>query len=150
MEKNPISHESATFMLLPFHSHSVDFLQKIQECIRQNISNEYFGIKDLAYEVHLSASQLNRKLKSNGLPSAAKYILQFRMEYAAYLLLMHKDSIAAIGEYVGYKDPAHFCRSFKRFFNCSPRTYRKIKHLEFQKNLDKEVDAQNWQKNAQN
>jgi len=45
------------------HSLEIDFLDKITEIIERNISNEKFGVSELAHEVGMSRSNLLRKVK---------------------------------------------------------------------------------------
>jgi len=47
------------------HSLEIDFLDKITEIIERNISNEKFGVSELAHEVGMSRSNLLRKVKKN-------------------------------------------------------------------------------------
>jgi AraC-like DNA-binding protein len=44
------------------------------------------------------------------------YIEYQRMEYAVTLLRSSKKSIKEIGNTIGYKDTAYFCRRFKMMF----------------------------------
>lgn len=99
------------------------FLQKVKKIIDANITNEQFGVNMLAQKVHLSVSQLNRKLKNLNGQSAGQFIRSTRMNYAITLLENDSLTIGEIAYQVGYLNQTHFCRSFKRKFGCTPSQY---------------------------
>ena len=105
------------------------FLRKVENSIQRNLENERFDVPQLARMVHLSVSQLNRRLNSLINNSAGSLIRERRLQHAAWLLANGVGSIGDIAYQVGYKDQAHFCRSFKRKFGCSPSGYMKRKHF---------------------
>ena len=117
---------SEHFYLLPQHSLSSDqsFMLRVNRCIKSNISNKTFNSKQLANAVNLSVSQLNRKLKVLiGIPSG-KLIRRLRLQKAVILLMQDNESIGNIAYQTGFYDQAHFCRSFKQFFKCTPSKYK--------------------------
>ena len=56
-----------------------DFLKKITEIIEENISNEQFGVSELARETGMSRSNLLRKVKSLTNLSVSVFIRQVRL-----------------------------------------------------------------------
>ena len=62
-----------------------------------------------------------------GMPPIA-YANRRRAERAAILLSTTDDPVAAIGAHVGWPDPSHFSRRFRREFGVGPRTYRAQSH----------------------
>jgi len=93
--------------------------------IDKNLDNEFFDVPSLARQVHMSVSQLNRKLKIIINLPAGKLIQRFRMEHAAMLLVQSQDSVAQIACQVGFLNQAHFCRAFKRVYDSTPSCFRK-------------------------
>ncbi len=120
----------------PSLSRRDSFTKNVKKIIHMNLSNEHFDVKTLAKKTHLSVSQLNRKLNTIIHLSAGKLIRKIRMEYAATLLTQDVASVSDIAYEVGYVNPAHFCRSFKQVFGCSPTKYMK--------KTKKEPLAQKW------
>ncbi len=102
------------------------FLRQVRGLILTNFNNEQFDVADLARKVHLSVSQLNRKLNVLINKPAGQLIWTMRMDYASNLLLQDEYSIGQIGYLIGYRNQAHFCRSFKRRYKCTPSQFRKI------------------------
>lgn len=102
------------------------FVRKVRRIILTNFNNTQFDVADLARKVHLSVSQLNRKLNASINKPAGQLIWTMRMDYALNLLLQEEYSIGQIGGLVGYENQAHFCRSFKRRYQSTPSQFRKI------------------------
>lgn len=57
--------------------------------------------------------------------------------HAARLLAKNAASVSAIAMKVGYKNQAHFCRSFKKQFGCPPSEYSKNKGVVLKQIIDK-------------
>ena len=100
------------------------FLQNIHKIIQQNLENVQLSVTFLAQKVHLSVSQLNRKLNKLANLSAGKLIRTCRINHAVLLLQEKRFSIGEIAYRIGYANSAHFCRSFKQYFGCTPSNYR--------------------------
>jgi AraC family transcriptional regulator of arabinose operon len=62
--------------------------------------------------------------KAFGLPPM-EYLICHRMHHAAHLLGNLELTISEIGSMIGYGDPFHFSKSFKKQFGLSPRDYRR-------------------------
>ena len=110
---------------LILHTRTSIFLQKIDTIIHTNIENEEFSVTVLAMKIHLSVSQLNRKLNSSIGQPAGQLIRSIRMKHASKLLANDVAPIGEIAYRVGYMNHTHFCRSFKREYGCSPSQYSK-------------------------
>ncbi|MFK7774243.1 MAG: helix-turn-helix domain-containing protein [Saprospiraceae bacterium] len=123
------------FLLLPqdqLISRDDFFLEKVRNFILSNLGQRQFGVGDLAKNVHLSVSQLNRKLNALIGRPAGKLIWELRLRYAASLLAHDTGSISEIAHKSGFSDQAHFCRSFKKLFFCTPSQYGKQNRSSFQ------------------
>ncbi len=57
--------------------------------------------------------------------SPIEYLLRVRMSKAANQLLQSNSSISEVAANCGFKDSNYFSRQFRKFYNCSPREYRK-------------------------
>jgi DNA-binding response OmpR family regulator len=106
---------------------SVDqvFLLRVIGVIEANIGEEEFSVEKLAEEVHMSVSQLNRKL--NGLidQPAGQLLRSMRLQRAADLLRQNVGTVAEIAYQVGFGSQAHFTTMFQKQFGCTPSEYRK-------------------------
>ncbi len=106
---------------------SVDqaFLQRVIAAIETHISDEHFGVEELAKKVNMSSSQINRKLHGLIDQPASQLIRSMRLQRAADLLKQNAGTVTEIAYQVGFSDQAHFARSFKKQFGCAPSEFRK-------------------------
>jgi len=97
------------------------FLQKIITIIHDEISNHSFGSSfHLARKMHLSESQIYRKLKAITGKSTAVFIRSVRLQKAKELLQTTDKSISEIAYEVGFNDPSWFSRAFREEFGYAP------------------------------
>ena len=71
-----------------------------------------------------SVRTLQRRLQESGL-SYSELVNELRFETAARLLRETDATALEIALEVGYEDPSHFSRAFKRLAGISPREYRR-------------------------
>ncbi|MEV7239018.1 AraC family transcriptional regulator [Streptomyces sp. NPDC051020] len=81
---------------------------------------EVIRIDDLAAEVGLSVSSLNRHFRAVTAMSPLQYQKQLRLQKARIQLIANPHDIAAIGHAVGYDSPSQFSREYKRMFGAPP------------------------------
>ncbi|MDX1755088.1 MAG: AraC family transcriptional regulator ligand-binding domain-containing protein [Marinobacter sp.] len=82
-------------------------------------------LQELCDRLHVSERTLIRQLKEAGMPY--KTILEEeRRHFAKQLLIDARYSVLDISDLLGYREPANFCRAFKRWFGVSPGTYRRM------------------------
>ncbi len=85
---------------------------------------EQIRIQELADQLHVSHTYLNRLFhKSMGL-SPNRYITMKRVEYACYLLKTTEMSCDEISERIGLYDNAYFYKVFKKAVGMTPVSYR--------------------------
>lgn len=101
------------------------FLTNIQKIVAEHLSDETFGIEELAAAALLSSSQLFRKIKALTGQSPALYLRSLRLQKAMALLKNTSLQIAEIAYQVGFSDPAYFSRTFTQQFGQSPSNVRK-------------------------
>jgi len=99
------------------------FIQKIDETIRNNLGDEFFNIQVLCSEMAMSKSQLYRKFKALTNQSAAKHIRTMRMEKAKDLLQSTSMNITEGGYEVGMKSVSAFSQVFKEEYGQSPSDF---------------------------
>lgn len=89
-------------------------------------------VEDLAREVHLSKSQLNRLLKEHYGMTFREKLLKTRMDRASWLLKHTEKPIDEVAEAVGYRSESAFYQVFRKEFSMTPEKYR------FQKKKEQE------------
>ncbi len=101
------------------------FLQKVIQFIQDDISNSAFGSAELAHKLHLSESQIYRKLKAITDKSTAVFIRSVRLQRAKELIKTTDKNISEIAYDTGFNDPSWFSRAFKEEFGFAPSDFYK-------------------------
>jgi len=98
----------------------LQFLQKVEMLIREDISNSSFGSEDLAKKLRISESQLYRKIKAITGRSTAVFMRSIRLKFAKELLRTTDRTVSEIAYEVGFNGPAWFSKAFKDEFGFTP------------------------------
>jgi len=101
------------------------FLDKIITVVHNNITQTDFGPVQLAHQLHLSESQLYRKLKATSGKSTALFIRSIRLQKGKELIETTNKTISEIAYVVGFNDPSYFSRAFKDEFGQPPSALSK-------------------------
>ncbi|WP_432410889.1 ATP-binding protein [Rasiella sp. SM2506] len=101
------------------------FVQQVIKIVLTHLDDVTFGPTMLAAEMHLSESQIYRKLKSITDTSTAVFIRSVRLQKAKELLQTSNKTVSEIAYEVGFNDPSWFSRSFKEEFGAPPSDYSK-------------------------
>jgi len=104
-----------------------DFIEKINKIIETHLQDENFTSENLAQELFVSRSQLNRKLSAVIGKGPGEFIRIYKLKRAAQMILENKLSITQIALEVGFSSPAQFTRAFQKHYNCSPSEFKQIK-----------------------
>ena len=82
-------------------------------------------LHDICQKFYITERTLIRKLKS--LNTSYQSILdQQRLAYAKKLLRDARYSVYHVSDLLGYREPANFCRAFKRWTSLSPSEFRRM------------------------
>ena len=100
------------------------FIQKIDQLIDENISNENLNTALICRELGMSRSQVYKKIKSHKGESLSKIIREKRMRKAVKLLKSTNLPVSEIAFLVGFKDPCYFSRVFALEHGKTPREMR--------------------------
>lgn len=84
------------------------FTQRLNELIETNMSNERFGVSELASEMHMSRTTLHRKIKSATGQSVSQFIRNARLSKALELLKQDNLTVAEIAYMVGFGSAIYF------------------------------------------
>lgn len=109
------------------------FLEKLQDTINKNISNQDLDVEHLAEKMNMSRPTLYRKIKSISNLSPNELINLARLKKAAEFLNEGMLKIYEISEMVGYSSQSHFGRNFAKQFGMSPSDYVNSKMAEKKK-----------------
>jgi AraC-like DNA-binding protein len=82
--------------------------------------DEVMRVEDLAAEVGLSVSSLNRHFRAATSMSPVQYRNQLRLQQARIRLLANPRDVAGAGHAVGYTSASQFTREYRRQFGAPP------------------------------
>jgi len=98
----------------------VDFIDQIESIILENLSNEQFGVSELAEIMSMSRSNLLRKIKRNTQLSASQFIRQVRLKKSMQLLRQTSLNISEISFQVGFGSTSYFIKCFREYYGYPP------------------------------
>ncbi|MCB0520556.1 MAG: response regulator [Lewinellaceae bacterium] len=101
------------------------FLQKLRFILEENYSDENFALPQLCDILCMNRYQLFRKMKAVTDESPSNFIRSFRMEKARQFFETSDSNVSEVAYQVGYKDLAHFSKSFSDSFGLAPSEFRK-------------------------
>ena len=97
-----------------------DFIQKLTAIVEDNLENEQFGVSELAGEIGISRSQLNRKLAKIVRKTPSKFIREYRLTKAMEMLQQNVATASEVAYRVGFGSPTYFSSCFKDFYGYPP------------------------------
>lgn len=101
------------------------WLLKLTETVRQNMSDENFGVTELSDALAISRYQLHRRLKALKGQSVSQCIRSIRLEEARKMLEGDVATSAEIAYRVGFGSPSYFNKCFHDHYGYPPGEVRK-------------------------
>ncbi|QIP16077.1 response regulator [Spirosoma aureum] len=108
---------------IPIRSQEETFLQKVREIIDRHLDDSSFGVDQLSQHMHLSSSQLLRKLKALTSLTTVEFLRQYRLERAAVLLAERSGTVSDVAYQVGFESLPYFTKVFQEQFGVLPSEY---------------------------
>jgi signal transduction histidine kinase/ligand-binding sensor domain-containing protein/DNA-binding response OmpR family regulator len=105
-------------------SSDAKLLDQVRSAIEVHLSDEDFGVEELARLVAHSRGHLHRRLKEITDESPSDLLRRMRLERAAQLVESGAGSVSEIAYGVGFKSVAHFSNRFQEHFGVRPSAYR--------------------------
>ena len=87
-------------------------------------SGSPYNIGDLAAGLHLSPSHLQRLFKRETGARMGEWLIELRLQKAAYLLAQSYLSVKEVARSAGYEHVSSFIRAFERRYVLTPTQYR--------------------------
>jgi len=97
-----------------------DFLKKINEIIEENLSDENFGVSELAAAAGMSRSNLLRKVKSLTNVSVSLFIRKVRLKKAMEMLEQASFNVSEVSYRVGFSSTSYFIKCFREEYGFPP------------------------------
>lgn len=102
-------------------------IKQIQNYVSIHLATDV-SLQTIADHIHLHPVYLSKIFKSETGENLSEYVIRLKMEKAAYLLKHTDDRIYEICSKIGYQNPPHFIKVFKRTFGVTPQEYRDARH----------------------
>lgn len=96
------------------------FIQQAESLILENLSNEQFGVSELAEAMSMSRSNLLRKIKKQTQLSASQFIRKVRLIRSMELLNQTSLTISEISHRVGFGSTSYFIKCFREQYGHPP------------------------------
>ncbi|SHJ01172.1 hybrid sensor histidine kinase/response regulator transcription factor [Pseudozobellia thermophila] len=103
------------------------FVERAIDYIHKNIANTNLGVESLAGHLHLSRSQLYRKIKALTNQTANEFIRNQRLQMARKLIESGNTDLADICTKVGFSSTTYFSQRFKEYFGMLPTEVKEKK-----------------------
>lgn len=94
--------------------------------IRRHVESHYLElhtVEEIAQACHVNSSYLCRLFQRFGRQTPYQLLLRLKMDRAAALLLEADAPVKEVAAKLGFSDPFHFSRAFKRIYGLSPALF---------------------------
>lgn len=108
-----------------------DYIETIMEYCLSRIDT-YVSVHDIAAYTGLDRSYVSRLFRQETGISLKEYIWKTKEEEACRLLIDTSLPIHVVARSVGFEDPLHFTKTFKKKLGCSPKAFRRQRKSETQ------------------
>jgi AraC-like DNA-binding protein len=109
------------------HSQAEATYRRCRKFIDENFSNVFF-ISEIAQACRIDIRYMSSLFKQYSHITPHQYLMRLKMNKAVILMLTSNLPIGHAAKAVGFDDPYHFSRNFKKVHGISPQKYREF-HL---------------------
>lgn len=113
-----------------------EFINQVESIILENLSNEQFGVSELAECLNMSRSNLLRKIKKHTTLSASQFIRQVRLKKSMEMLKETTLNISEVSFKVGFGSTSYFIKCFREQYGYPPGEARKTELVKENGNED--------------
>jgi len=99
---------------------SNSFIDQAESIILENVSNEQFGVSELAEAMNTSRSNVLRKIKKHTRLSASQFIRHVRIEKGMELLRQTSLTVSEVSYKVGFGSTSYFIKCFREYYGYPP------------------------------
>jgi AraC-like DNA-binding protein len=129
----------AAVTLLLLRDNSLE--RRVLKILKMVEAGTTFAIRDLAAEFRLSPGYLQRLFKNETGICMGEWLIEQRLQRAAYLLSSSYMSVKEITHAIGYEHTSSFIRAFERRFLQAPARFRKQSKVKCERAGAKRIQA---------
>ncbi len=100
-----------------------EFMERLEKVMEKNLGNSDFGITEMASEMFMSRTGLNRKIRGIFNLTPNNYIKIERLKRAAYLMKTKDYKVNEVCYMVGFTSPSYFTQCFYKQFGLLPKEF---------------------------
>ena len=101
-------------------TNGTDFIDQANAIVLENVSNEQFGVSELAEAMNMSRSNLLRKIKKHTQLSASQYMRQVRLQKGMEMVSQTSLTVSEISYQVGFGSTSYFIKCFREYYGYPP------------------------------
>jgi AraC-like DNA-binding protein/TolB-like protein len=101
-------------------SNTEEFLDRLTEITKANLTNPQFGVSELAREMGMSRSNLHLRVKKLTKKSASQFINQVRLEKAKEILKQGSLTVSETAFDCGFQSVSYFTKCFRDYYGYPP------------------------------
>ena len=102
----------------------LDWLEQVETIAKREIRNSKYSVEDLAYELHMSRSQLYRKLKKITGLTPNRYFRKVKLHQAKTILETEDVyTVTEVAYAIGFENVSHFTKLYQEEFGKRPHDY---------------------------
>ncbi|HEL1585650.1 TPA: helix-turn-helix domain-containing protein [Streptococcus suis] len=101
------------------------YVQNTLEYIHHHFSNQLL-LATIAKELNITPHYLNKLFKAETGTTIKHYLTLYRLNRSVELMSRTKKSLTFIAQEVGFNDVQHYSKTFRKYFNTSPRQFRQL------------------------
>lgn len=139
MEKFASSPEGSLNMA-KYGTIDAQWIAKVDSIINANMTSVSFSVQQLAEEMFVSRSNIQRKMKSLTGMTPNEYIRLIRLKKASELLLSDKYRINEVCYMCGFNTPSYFTTCFFKQFGILPKEFVALHKAEINENEEDTVE----------
>jgi YesN/AraC family two-component response regulator len=100
------------------------FMKKVKDIIEKHLDDPNFNVKEFSNEMHMSTTQLYRKVKALTNYSPVEFLRITRLHKAHDLLSQNNYSIKEVSYLTGFNNLSYFVKCFREYFDITPANFR--------------------------
>ncbi|MEM7381558.1 MAG: two-component regulator propeller domain-containing protein [Bacteroidota bacterium] len=124
MSKSQSSPHSISLSPLKAKPEDQKVIQQALQIVEKHYANSNFDVAQFATEMHMSKSQLYRKITAYTGCSPSKFVRLIRLKKAAQLLSSGAGSVSGVAYEVGFDNLGYFSKCFTETFGVPPSQYK--------------------------
>ena len=100
-----------------------EFIERLDKVIEKNLGDSDFGISEMAEQMFMSRTGLNRKIRGVFNLTPNNYIKLERLKKAAYMMKTKNYKVNEVCYIVGFTSPSYFTQCFYKQFGLLPKEF---------------------------